>query len=149
MDFFPNVLIGHSVDGMMGMVLTAEHPKEHTGMVLVDIAPFKSSESNSPLPPSYFATETAARDWTGEISGFTDSYVNNRFEHSLFEKDSKYFLKPRGDSVRVGLGIDLWPYVRRIETPTLLLIGEDSDLVTAETRKEMERVMPVLDVEVM
>jgi len=38
--FTPSVLIGHSVGGMMGMVLAAEHPDEFEGLVLVDIAPY-------------------------------------------------------------------------------------------------------------
>jgi len=149
MGFIPNLLIGHSVGGMMGIILTAEHPEEHLGLILVDIAPFESSGSSRPSPPDYFATETAAREWVRErYPGFTDYYVSNRFEYAFLEKGSKYYLKPRGDSVRAGLKIDLWPYVKRIKIPTLLLIGENSDLVTPETRREMELVMPDLDVEI-
>ncbi|NIN63322.1 MAG: hypothetical protein GTO63_01105, partial [Anaerolineae bacterium] len=54
-------------------------------------------------------------------------------------------LKPRGDRVRSGLVTDLWPYVERIEAPTLLLRGEQSDLVTPETLKRMEETMPSLE----
>ena len=50
--FSPSVLIGHSVGGMMGMVLAAEHPDEFKGLVLVDIAPFDSTgRSPRPQPP--------------------------------------------------------------------------------------------------
>ena len=45
-----------------------------------------------------------------------------------------------------GLVTDLWPYVERIETPTLLLKGEQSDLVTPETWERMEETMPDLEV---
>ena len=55
-------------------------------------------------------------------------------------------LKSRGDRVRGGLVTDLWPYVERIETPTLLLKGEQSDLVTPETWERMEQTMSDLEV---
>jgi pimeloyl-ACP methyl ester carboxylesterase len=149
MDFTPNLLIGHSVGGMMGMILTAEHPEEHHGLILVDIAPFESSGSSRPAPPDYFSTETAAREWIRErYPGFTDYYINNRLEYAFLEKDSGYYLKPRGDSIRAGLRIDLWPYVKRMRVPTLLMIGENSDLVTKKKKKEMERIIPDLVVEV-
>jgi pimeloyl-ACP methyl ester carboxylesterase len=149
MGFTPNLLIGHSVGGMLGMVLTAERPDEHHGLVLVDIAPYESTGSTRPSPPEYFETETAAREWIKErYPGFTDYYVNNRMKHALIVKDSKYFMKPRGDSIRPGLRIDLWPYVKRINIPTLLLAGEESDLVTPETRRQMEEIMRYLEIKV-
>ena len=54
LSFYPSVLIGHSVGGMMGMILTAEHPEEFKGLVLVDIAPFESTgrPSRPRLPSS-------------------------------------------------------------------------------------------------
>jgi esterase len=149
MDFTPNLLIGHSVGGMLGMVLTAEHHDEHHGLVLVDIAPFESTGSTRPLPPDYFLTKIDARKWIRErYPGFTDYYVDNRMKYALTEKDSKYFLKPRGDSIRPGLRTDLWPYVRKIRVPTLLLVGEESDLVTPETRRQMERTMKDLEIKI-
>jgi len=149
MGFTPNFLIGHSVGGMLGMVLTAEHPDEHHGLVLVDIAPFESTGSTRPSPPEYFDTVNAAREWIRDrYPGFTEHYVENRIKYALTKKDSRYFLKPRGDSIRAGLRIDLWPYVRRIQVPTLLLVGEESDLVTPETRRQMEKIMKDLEIKI-
>ena len=47
--------------------------------------------------------------------------------------------------MRGGLDTDLWPYVERIEAPTLLLIGEENDLVTPETRERMENTVPDIE----
>jgi pimeloyl-ACP methyl ester carboxylesterase len=44
------------------------------------------------------------------------------------------------------LATDLWPYVERIKAPTLLLIGEESDLVTPETQERMENTVPDIEV---
>jgi pimeloyl-ACP methyl ester carboxylesterase len=148
LDFYPNVLIGHSVGGMMGMILTADHPKEFKGLVLVDIAPFESTgRPRRPSPPESFENEAEARKWLKErYPGFTPYYVENRLKYTFKVKDGRYWLKPTGDSVRGGLAIDLWPYVERIECPVLLLKGAESDLVSPETRKRMEKKVVKLEV---
>lgn len=143
LDFSPSVLIGHSVGGMMGMILTAEHPEEYNGLVLVDIAPFESTgRSSRPTPPDYFDTEKEAKAWLAErYPGFTDYYVENRLKHAFKEKEGKLWLKPRGDSVRSGLVIDLWPYVERIKCPVLLLKGVESTTVDPKAMKRMEKLV--------
>jgi pimeloyl-ACP methyl ester carboxylesterase len=50
--------------------------------------------------------------------------------------------------VRSGLVIDLWPYVEDIMCPVMLLMGEDSDLVTPETRERMMETVPDIEVHV-
>ena len=145
--FTPSVLVGHSVGGMMGMVLAAEHPEEFKGLVLVDIAPFDSAgRSPRPQPPDSFRGEAEALDWLRErYPGFTPYYYENRLKHAFRREGGVLRLKPRGDRIRGGLATDLWPYVERIEVPTLLLIGEESDLVTPETRERMEDTMPDIE----
>lgn len=147
LEFYPNVLIGHSVGGMMGMVLTADHPDEFKGLVLVDIAPFERSGGSRPAPPESFADEEEAKAWLNErYPGFTPYYVENRLKHAFKKIDGKLVLKPRGDKVRGGLATDLWPYVERIKTPILLLKGVDSDLVTHETKARMKEIVPDIEV---
>ncbi|MCJ7731787.1 alpha/beta hydrolase [Candidatus Bathyarchaeota archaeon] len=147
LSFYPSILIGHSVGGMMGMILTAEHPDEFKGLVLVDIAPFESTGRPSrPAPPEYFENEEKAREWLKErYPGFTPYYVDNRLKYAFRHKDGKLWLKPTGDSVRSGLAIDLWTYVKRITCPVLLLKGINSDLVTPETRARMEKTVPNIE----
>jgi pimeloyl-ACP methyl ester carboxylesterase len=48
--------------------------------------------------------------------------------------------------IRGGLAVDLWPYVERMRAPTLLLIGEESTLVSPEARTRMEGILPDLEV---
>jgi pimeloyl-ACP methyl ester carboxylesterase len=146
--FTPNVLIGHSVGGMMGMVLTAEYPEEFKGLVLVDIAPFESTGRRSrPEPPESFKDEAEALKWLKErYPLFTDYYYENRLRYAFKREGGALKLKPSGERVRGGLVIDLWPYVERIEIPTLLLKGEQSELVTPETWKRMEEAIPDLEV---
>jgi pimeloyl-ACP methyl ester carboxylesterase len=156
LDFMPNVLIGHSVGGMMGIILTADYPDEFKGLVLVDIAPFVSrGRTSRPPPPESFKDEAEARNWLNErYPGFTDEYYDNRikyaftskgdtspYEHISHPKDGILKLKPRGNKIQPGLAIDLWPYVERIKTPMLLLIGKNSTTVAPETKKRMEETV--------
>ncbi len=147
MGFFPNTLIGHSVGGMMGMVLTAEHPQEHKGLVLVDIAPFElTGRTARPPPPESFKDEAEARKWLKErYPGFTPEYVKNRLKYAFKEEEGVLKLKPRGDVIRAGLRTDLWPYVERMTTPCLLLIGGGDSIVTPETVERMKTSVPDLE----
>jgi pimeloyl-ACP methyl ester carboxylesterase len=145
--FYPSVLIGHSVGGMMGMILAADHSDEVKGLILVDIAPFQQSgRAMRPEPPESFKDEAETLDWLKErYPGFTDRYYVNRIKCAFTRKGERLIPKPRGESVREGLAIDLWPYVERINVPTLMLIGKNSDLVTPETRTRMEKTIKDLE----
>jgi len=145
--FQPSVLVGHSIGGMMGMILAADHPEELKGLVLVDIAPFDSTgRPTRPPPPECFEDESKAREYLKErYPGFTPQYVENRLRYGFTKKGGLLRLKPIGDVIRGGLAFDLWPYVERIKTPTMLLIGEDSTVVTPRSRKRMEKTLPNLE----
>jgi len=77
-------------------------------------------------------------------SGFTPEYVENRLRYAFRREGGRLRLKPTGDVIRGGLAVDLWPYVERVRAPTLLLIGEESTLVTPEARMRMEGILPDL-----
>ena len=145
--FFPSILVGHSIGGMMGMVLAAKYPDELKGLILVDIAPFDSTgRSTRPKPPDHFESMEEARVWfKNRQPGFSPEYLENRLKYCLTDKEGVLRLKPMGDVIRGGLVFDLWPYVERIKTPTLLLIGEDSTTVTPEARTRMEKILPSLE----
>jgi pimeloyl-ACP methyl ester carboxylesterase len=145
--FMPNVLVGHSVGGMIGMVLAAEHPEDFNGLVLVDIAPFEST-GHGPRPPApdSFKDEEEARAYLRErYPDFTDEALENRVKYGLV-KDEKGHLKrkPTGDAIRGSLSTDLWPYVERVKTPTLMILGGKSTLVTPQTLKRMGETVPDL-----
>jgi pimeloyl-ACP methyl ester carboxylesterase len=118
------------------------------GLLLVDIAPFElTGRSSRPEPPESFRDEADALRWLRErYPLFADYYYENRLRYAFEKEEEVLKLKPRGDRVRSGLATDLWPYVERIVTPTLLLRGEQSDLVTPETLKRMEDTLPELDI---
>jgi len=81
----------------------------------------------------------------GRYSGFTPEYVENRLRYAFRWEGGRLRLKPTGDVIRGGLAVDLWPYVERLRVPTLLLIGEESTLVSPEARMRMEGILPDLE----
>ena len=142
--FDPCFLVGHSVGGMIGMVLAAEYPEDLRGLVLVDIAPFeRTGRGARPQPPEFFKDEDEAREYLRErYPDFTDEAIENRVKHGLV-KDEKGRLKrrPTGDAIRGGLDTDLWPYVKRMKAPTLMILGATSTLVTEETMERMKKAV--------
>jgi len=147
--FRPCVLIGHSIGGMMGMILAAEHGEEMRGLALVDIAPFDSSGRPSRLPPpeSFVDEEAAGRYLRERYPGFTDAYIGNRLRHAFVRsRDGTLRLKPTGDSIRSTLATNLWPHAERILAPTILIIGGDSDLVKPEAVSRLRSHIPRLEV---
>jgi pimeloyl-ACP methyl ester carboxylesterase len=147
LEFIPNTLIGHSVGGMMGMILTSTYPEEFNGLILVDIAPFESRRRRiRPQPPDYFDSEDDARVWLHErYPGFTDKYYDNRIKYAFQMKDEKLYLKPRGDVIRPSLNIDLWSYLEKVKIPILLLKGKESDTVGKNTIKRLKETIPNLE----
>ncbi|MBM3292573.1 alpha/beta hydrolase [Candidatus Bathyarchaeota archaeon] len=151
--YYPNILIGHSIGGMMGMILAAEHLEEFKGLVLVDIAPFDPVTprpgTRTPIrtpPPSSFKDDAEARTWLKErYPGFTEYYIENRLKHAFLKEGKTLKLKPTGDSIRAGMNIDLWPYVNRIKIPTLLLKGGTGSIISPETVEKMEKSIPKLE----
>jgi len=144
-------LIGHSIGGMMGMILAADHPDEIQGLVLVDIAP---SDPNAPRPfrmtrpqpPDSFRNESEARAYLKErYPDFDSYYVENRLRYSFRHDGETWRLKPIGDSIRAGMGIDLWPYVEKIKCPTLLLIGGAGSMISQGTVDQMKKYLPELE----
>lgn len=146
--FYPNVLVGHSVGGMIGMVLAAEYPDDLKGLVLVDIAPFEPTGRTRPPEPDYFKDDGEAREYFRQrYPDFMEEAIENRMKYGLI-KDEKGRLKrkPTGGTIRGGLTTDLWPYVERIEVPTLMILGATSTLVTEETIERMKETVPDLQV---
>ncbi|MFQ6075816.1 MAG: alpha/beta fold hydrolase [Candidatus Bathyarchaeia archaeon] len=147
------VLIGHSVGGMLGMVLAARYPEEIRGLVLVDIAPFDMAQISRkrpprPEPPESFADEGEARAFLRErYPRFTDEAYDNRINHAFKrDADGRLRFKGLGDTIRPSLTIDLWPFVEKMKTPTLLLAAGEGHIVTPPAVSHMRSLLPDFEV---
>ena len=147
--FEPNVLVGHSVGGMMGLILAAEHPSEFNGLVLVDIAPREGERKHTrPPPPDHFGSEGEARNYFRErYPGFTEEAVENRVKHGLkMDDEGRLTLKSKSGEMRPSLSHDLWPYTERIRIPTLMILGSESTTVPPGVRERMKSLIPSIEI---
>ena len=150
--FNGNVLIGHSVGGMLGMILAAKYPKDIKGLVLVDIAPFDRTAMQGRRRPQHdvpdsFANEAELITYLHErYPKFTEEAYQNRVKYA-FKKDSSGLLrfKGLGDTIRPSLETDLWPFIEQIKAPTLLLIAGDGFIVTKSACDRMRSSIPQFD----
>ena len=87
--FTGNVLIGHSVGGMLGMILAAKYPKDIKGLVLVDIAPFDRAtmrgrrRPRSEVPDSFSNEDELIAYLRGRYPKFTEEACQNRVKYAF------------------------------------------------------------------
>jgi esterase len=148
--YTPYILVGHSIGGMMGMILAAEHPKEVKGLILIDIAPFdfnapRTGRVTRPPPPERMTLAEAKTYLKERFPGFTPYYVENRIKYAFQSDRGVLKIKPTGDSIRSGMNLDLWPYVERIKIPTLLLVGGEGSVVSSEAYERMKKTVPGIE----
>lgn len=149
--FAPNVLVGHSIGGMIGTVIAAEYPDDLRGLVLVDIAPIGPERlpTSRPKPPEDFDEEGLMVYLKERYSRSTPEFIENRMRHAFVKgEDGRFRFKYSGEAIRGHIDEDLWPHVERLVIPTLLLLGGESSLVPPVTVERMRSIMPNLDVTV-
>lgn len=147
--FNGSVFIGHSIGGMLGMILVAKYPKDIMGLVLVDIAPFDRATMRGPRRPrpdvpDSFADEDEVITYLHErYPKFTEEAYQNRVKFA-FTKDLDGLIrfKGLGDTIRPSLETDLWPFIEKIKAPTLLLIAGDGFIVTKSAIQRMRSSIP-------
>jgi pimeloyl-ACP methyl ester carboxylesterase len=146
--YTPCVLVGHSIGGRLSMILSAEHPADIRGVILVDIAPpDPAPRPHSVQVPTYFSGRAEAKAYLRQrYPRFTEHYLESRLRHGFLEKeDGSTVPKPTGNEYMRDMSTDLWPYVERMAAPTLLVLGSESTLVTPEKHARMKRVVSSLE----
>jgi pimeloyl-ACP methyl ester carboxylesterase len=148
--YAPNVIIGHSIGGILGTVLAAEYPLDVEGLVLVDIGPMPKDRprTSRPEPPESFTDEAEVRAYLKvryTVPG--PEFIENRLKHAFVKgEDGRYRFKYNGASIRGHIDEDLWPYVERLSSPTLLMLGGMNTIVPAETVEKMKHTIPGLQI---
>ncbi|MFQ6075447.1 MAG: alpha/beta fold hydrolase [Candidatus Bathyarchaeia archaeon] len=144
------VLVGHSIGGMISMVYAAKHPDEVSQMILVDIAPWDPTRERRrvsiPTPEFFESEDEALAYFRQRHPKFTADAYKNRLRHGLKRtEDGRLRLKTSMETIemirKTSLGIDLWPYVEGIETPTLLIRGTESEAVSPNSVERMRRTL--------
>jgi len=154
----PVVLIGLSMGGRNAIAFTAANPAKVDKLVIVDIGPDidprgagRVSRMAAEAPEDFASVDEAVhylRQHAAVSSAAAEAALRYRVEHGVkMRPDGRYawkydrFLRDqrRGGTVPP---VDLWPAVRRITAPTLIVRGSESDVFSPETAKRMLDLIP-------
>jgi pimeloyl-ACP methyl ester carboxylesterase len=155
-------LLGHSMGGTTAYAYADRHPERLTALIIEDIAPGSSARGAgaqrivaemASLPESFLSWADARRYWRTHRPLITETALEQRLAESLRQAESgriEWRYDARGiskariapDATRI---IDLWPIVKRLRVPTLILHGENSDFCPAATVAEMRRGNGVIE----
>ena len=154
----PFVLVGLSMGGRNAIRYTSGHPGKVERLVIVDIGPDIAPQgaervrrTAAEAPEEFAGVDDAlayVRQQAVFLSPAAEAALRHRVEHGVKKLPSgrytwKYdkFLR---DQRRQGGAppVDLWPAVRQITAPTLIVRGAESDVFSPETAKRMHELIP-------
>lgn len=153
------VLLGHSMGGANAFVYASSHADRLAAVVIEDMGPGASASSAGAArirrelaaTPNRFASwADAAAFWRSQRPNVPDSAIQARVQHSMkqaadgwidWRHDADGIAQARLAATPTQL-VDLWPHVDALSVPTLLLRGEHSDFLGADTAPEMARRNP-------
>jgi esterase len=155
------VLIGHSMGGANALAYAAGHPDQIKAAVIEDMGP----STSPPQPgtarigreldaaPASFRSWSEAEAYTRELRpGTSEEGIRTAVQNSFKQNADgtvtwKYDLAGIRSARRLASGqppADLWPFVRGLRCPTLVLHGEKSDILAAETARAMCDANPLI-----
>lgn len=145
--------VGTSMGGLIGMALAAQPGTPIRRLVLNDIGAFVAKEAlqrigtyvgTDPRFDSIEQVETYMRQQYSAFGGLSDKQWRHLAVQGARESGEGAFAlhydPAIGDYTRLSSGedVDLWAVWQQIRCPQLLLWGEDSDVLSAETVARME-----------
>jgi len=153
------VLIGTSMGGIISMMLAAERPWAPAGLVLNDIGPVIDPAGLARIA-GYVGKAGPAASWEeardqvraiNEIAlpGLSDADWMRFARRTYSEDDSGRPVPPYDPMIATAMAeagaapADLWPVFERLgDIPILVIRGESSDILAAETVREMRSRHP-------
>ncbi len=152
------ILIGHSMGGGNALHYSARHPEQLRALVIEDMGPAALASSGSARigdelrrTPSAFESWKAATAFMRDLRPtVTDDVLNQVVDSALKQfPDGRISWRYDLEGIRAarerGAGsavADLWPPVRALHCPTLVLRGGRSDILSAETAQAMADANP-------
>jgi pimeloyl-ACP methyl ester carboxylesterase len=146
--------IGTSMGGLIGMVLAAYPESPIRRLVLNDVGPFVGRKSLNRIGryvgldqrfDSLAEIEALMRQQYSAYRGLSDQQWSELAQHGHRQTDDGRFAlhydPAIGEYTRAAAGqdINLWALWQKISCPQLLMWGEDSDVLSADTVKQMQQ----------
>jgi len=146
-------LIGHSLGGRVSMLYASRHHQELERLVLVDITPGRPnaapgadfSRITETPGPGDFPSEEAAIDYLGKLLFRAPPHmIEESVRHGMRRIDGDRYTWKYDPAFRrrSAAPIDLWSAMQTVPTPTLLLYGSHSNVVTPELATRLGQTMP-------
>jgi len=153
------ILVGHSMGGANTLAYAARHPEQIRAVVVEDMGPATSPPAPGGArigreiegtPATFDGWREAEAFIRQQRAGSSEEGIRTAIQNSLKEIAGgkvtwKYDLAGIREARRVASGqppADLWPFVRALECPTLVLRGGRSDILAAETAEAMQAANP-------
>jgi pimeloyl-ACP methyl ester carboxylesterase len=146
------ILMGHSMGGANTLVYASRHPAQVTAAVIEDMGPASTSSSGSArisreieeTPKRFASWEEAEAFWRKQRPLISPEALEERLRNTLKRSDNgeivwKWDLEGIAGA-RTAPGrpqVDLWPAVRSLTCPTLVIRGGASDILAQETAEAM------------
>ena len=145
-------LMGHSMGGANSIVYASRNPEIVETLVIVDIGPHTGTSTggariNQELnntPTEFDSLGDVKIFWRKQRPSISEHALNERVNFTIKQLDSgKYGFKWDVHGIANGRinatqpEIDMWDCVRKIQCPTLLIRGSNSDVLQSEVAIEM------------
>ncbi len=149
------ILFGHSMGGRNSMAFTGLYPDKVKKLVIVDIGPVldpaggeRITREIREVPEEFDTFEDVVAYMSKQNRFASDGVLRRRLQYASRELPNgkfgwRYDLAIR-EQRRQGAGAppaDLWPSVRKITCPTLIVRGAETDTLSAELAREMEQTL--------
>ncbi|MFN8521584.1 MAG: alpha/beta hydrolase [Chloroflexota bacterium] len=141
-------VIGQSMGGHNGMLFAMDHPDRVERLVISDVEPVFRYDLLGPTRhatelPVYARLEDLIEEYRRRAPNTDDATHRRRAEHATRAlPDGRLTLKYDVNAPRNWDAVDLWPRLREIRCPTLVLRGEISPVLRQEDAERMAATIP-------
>lgn len=140
---------GHSMGGLIAMQLTHEHPNMVDKLVLLDTAAtwnYGVVQYGLPLYPYWVRIVNRTVGWQQEnrnrASAFTRYEVEPEYNEWVYQRRQFNQTEAFLEAWRAVINFSAVDYLPSFTQPTLIIYGEDDDLVVAEQREQLHSLIP-------
>jgi pimeloyl-ACP methyl ester carboxylesterase len=149
-------LVALSLGGRVAINYAGRYPERVERLVIVDIGPDIAPAGRARVgtlmahaPERFESIDEVVTHMRANAPRYTESMLRHRAQHAVRPLPSGGFTwkydRSLRDAIRQGrlrVPADLWPQWRAITCPTLLVRGDESDILTDEIAKKMLGALP-------